>query len=180
MRSEGERRRGSGRGIREAALALALALAPGLPAADSTSLGTFKQWTALSFPDGKGTSCMMWSQPEQAQGAMAGRGEAFMFVTHSTSPRAYDAVSLENGYAFAEGTPARVRIGSEEFVLETDGGSAWTRDAGDDARLVQAMRAGYTMSVQGVSAGGNRTSDVYSLLGFTAAHEAINEACGRG
>ena len=35
------------------------------------------------------------------------------------------------------------------------------------------------MTVEGESADGRQTSDVYSLLGFTAAHEAIDEACGR-
>ena len=149
-------------------------------AADSTTLGIFKRWTALSFPDEGGISCMMWSQPEKVRVSMDGRGDAFVFVTHRSSPRQFDAVTRDNGYAFSEGTRVKVSIDDQEFVLATSGSSAWTFDSADDAKMVKAMRAGYTMTVEGTSAGGKRTSDVYSLLGFTAAHEAIDEACGRG
>ena len=123
---------------------------------------------------------MMWSQPEKLQVPLEGRGDAFVFVTHRSSPRDFDAITLDNGYAFGEGTEVTVSIGEQEFVLETSGSSAWTLDEKDDARMVKAMRAGYRMTVEGVSKGGKRTSDVYSLLGFSAAHEAIDKACGRG
>jgi hypothetical protein len=39
------------------------------------------------------------------------------------------------------------------------------------------MRAGRTMIVKGVSSKDTETTDTYSLLGFTAAHNAINDAC---
>ena len=181
MRAEGKRfRHGPGHRIRSAVFVAVLIALPGAFAADSTSHGTFKQWTTLSFPDNGGTSCMMWSQPEKTQVSMEGRGDAFLFVTHRTSPRQFDAVTLDNGYPFRERSQAKVRIGKQEFVLVTSGSGAWTLDSTDDAKMVQAMRAGYRMTVEGTSAGGKRTSDVYSLLGFTAAHKAIDAACGRG
>ncbi len=181
MQAERQRLRSrSGRLTRSLAIAAVLVSSFFAAGADSTSLGTFKQWTALSFPDEGGTSCMMWSQPEAREGSMEGRDEAFLFVTHRTSPRDFDAVTLDSGYAFGEGTRARVRIGEQEFVLATNGSSAWAFDSADNAKMVKAMRAGYRMTIEGTSAGGVRTSDVYSLLGFTAAHRAIDEACGRG
>ena len=173
-------RSGPGRLTPCAVLAAFFAALPGAFAADSTSLGTFKQWTALSFPDNGGTSCMMWSQPETRRATMEGRGDAFLFVTHRTSPRHFDAVSLDNGYTLGEGTQVKVSIGKQEFVLATSGSGAWTLDSADEKEMVRAMRAGYRMTVEGTSADGKRTSDIYSLLGFTAAHEAIDEACGRG
>ena len=148
--------------------------------AESTSLGTFKQWTALTFPDDGGISCMMWSQPAEREVSMEGRGGAFLFVTHRTAPEEFDAVTLDNGYTFGAGTRVNVSIGKHDFVLATSGSNAWTLDPADNGEMVKAMRAGYRMRVQGTSVGGTRTSDVYSLLGFTAAHEAIDKACGRG
>ena len=162
-----------------AALAAALAASPASFGADSTSLGVFKHWTALSFPDEGGISCMMWSQPEEMRVNLEGRGEAFVFVTHRTSPPQFDSVSLDGGYAFAEGTQVEVSIDEQPFVLAANGSGAWTLDSTDNAKMVKAMRAGYSMTVEGVAANGVRTSDVYSLLGFTAAHEAIDAACGR-
>ena len=160
-----------------AAVSIAL---PCALAADSTSLGTFKRWTALSFPDEGGVSCMMWSQPEKVRVSMEDRGDAFVFVTHRSSPRQFDAVTLDNGYPFREGTQVNVSIDDRDFVLATSGSSAWTLDGADDAKMVRRCAPGYSMTVEGTSASGKRTSDVYSLLGFTAAHEAIDEACGRG
>ena len=43
--------------------------------------------------------------------------------------------------------------------------------------MVEAMRRGATMIVEGISSRGTHTKDTYSLTGFTAAHNAINEAC---
>ena len=181
MRAERKRVRSRpGRLTRALIVVGAFAASPVVDGADSTSLGTFKQWTALSFPDEGGISCMMWSQPEEIQVSMDGRSDAYVFVTHRSSPREFDAVTLDNGYAFGEGTRAKVSIGKQEFLLATNGSSAWVLDAVDNAKMVKAMRAGYRMTIEGTSAGGKRTSDVYSLLGFTAAHEAIDEACGRG
>ena len=163
-----------------ALLTAALAVCPPAFAAESTSLGTFKQWTALSFPDDGGTSCMIWSQPDKLQAGMEGRGEVFVFVTHRSAPRQFDAVTLHSGYAFREGSQAKVSIGNRHFTLATSGSSAWTRSPADNTGMVKAMRAGYSMTVSGTSAGGKRTTDTYSLLGFSAAHDAIDRACGRG
>ena len=169
-----------GRLTRGLVIVAVFAASPAAAGAESTSLGTFKQWTALSFPDEGGISCMMWSQPEEIQVSVDGRSDAYVFVTHRTSPPEFDAVTLDNGYAFGEGTQVRISIGEQEFVLATNGSGAWTLDAADNAKMVKAMRAGYRMTIEGTFAGGERTADVYSLLGFTAAHEAIDEACGRG
>ena len=60
----------------------------------------------------------------------------------------------------------------------TRGDGAWTRNAKQDAVLVAAMRSGKSMILRGVSGRGTRTTDTYSLKGFSAAHNAIGKACG--
>ena len=54
---------------------------------------------------------------------------------------------------------------------------AWPPEAAVTRRLVKAMRAGRDMVVNGVSTRGTKTTDTFSLLGFTAAHKAISKAC---
>ena len=122
---------------------------------------------------------MMWSQPEERHVSMEGRSDAYVFVTHRTSPPDFDVVNVDNGYPLGEGTRVTIRIDGDEFSLETIGSAALVFEESDNAKLVKAMRAGYRMTVEGESVDGKRTSDVYSLLGFTAAHEAIDKACGR-
>ena len=70
-----------------------------------------------------------------------------------------------------------VTIDGKKYKLFTDGDTAWNRVAKDDAHMVRAMRVGKILVIEGVSSRGTKTSDTYSLFGFTAAHNAINKAC---
>lgn len=47
----------------------------------------------------------------------------------------------------------------------------------EDRKLVKAMKAGSKMVVVGYSSRGTKTTDTYSLSGFTAAYNAISKAC---
>ena len=160
-------------------LALALLVAgvafPSL-AADK-SLGTFKTWSTLSFSDDDKAVCMMWSQPEKAEGDYKKRGEIFVFVTHRPGDNKMNKVSFEAGYTFKESSKVSVSIDGEAYTLDTVGSTAWSYEPKDDSRMVTAMRAGSTMIVEGVSDRGTKTRDTYSLSGFTAAHNAISSAC---
>ncbi len=140
-------------------------------------LGTFKAWSAMSFDEDDKTVCMMWSQPEKAEGDYKKRGEIFVFVTHRPEDRETNKVSFEIGYTFKESSEVRVTIDGQAYTLYTDRSTAWSHNAKDDGRMVKAMRAGRTMTMEGTSSRGTKTRDTYSLSGFTAAHNAINKAC---
>ena len=167
---------------RSKALRLLLAITVGISVATTAlaadkSLGTFKVWSAMSFAEDDKTVCMMWSQPEKAEGDYKKRGEVFVFVTHRPGDREMNKVSFETGYTFKEASEVRVTIDGRAHSLYTDGSTAWSYDAKDDSRMVKAMRAGRTMIMEGTSGRGTKTRDTYSLSGFTAAHNAINKAC---
>jgi len=55
----------------------------------------------------------------------------------------------------------------------TEKDAAWTETSADDATVVEAMRAGSQMIVQGKSSQGTMSSDTYSLGGVTEALKAI-------
>lgn len=140
-------------------------------------LGTFKEWSAMSFAEDGKTVCMMWSQPEKAEGDYKKRGEIFVFITHRPGDREMNKVSFETGYTFEESSEARLAIDGQAYKLSTDGSTAWSYGTKDDRRMVKAMRAGRTMIMEGISARGTKTRDTYSLSGFSAAHNSINKAC---
>ena len=167
---------------RSAARPLLLAFAMGVSVATlavtaDKSLGTFKVWSAMSFAEDDKTVCMMWSQPEKAEGDYKKRGEIFVFVTHRPGDGEMNKVSFETGYTFKESSEVRVTIDGRAYKLYTDGSTAWSFDAKDDSRMVKSMRAGRTMIMEGTSGRGTKTRDTYSLNGFSAAHNAINKAC---
>lgn len=169
------------RAFRTAVVALAALAAFALPALaqeEVTDLGTFKDWNARSYKDGGGKLvCTMYSVPKTSEGDYTNRGEVYVFVTHRPAHNRVDEVSVDIGYTFKKGAPVNVIISGTTFELFSDRSTAWTRDSKSDRTLVRAMRAGADMIVQGVSSRGTRTTDTYSLSGFTAAHNAISNAC---
>lgn len=152
-----------------------LLAAAGAPAKD---LGKFTDWNAQSFEVSGNPVCSMWSQPQKDEGDYTRRGDIFVWVTHRPAEKAQDRVSFEMGYPIKAGLLLKVRIDNENYELFTDGSTAWNLQEDTDRRMVRAMRAGKEMEVKGVSRRGTDTRDLYSLAGFTAAHNAISEACG--
>ena len=142
-------------------------------------LGTFKAWRAHAFAESAARVCSMWSQPSSAVGNYTRRGEIFAFVTHRPKDKTRNKVSFEMGYDFKPSTLLQVKIGKQSFELVTSGSTAWSEQAKTSVSLVKAMKAGQSMVVVGVSKRGTKTTDTYSLVGFTAAHRAINRACKR-
>lgn len=143
----------------------------------AAELGKFKDWSAQTFKVSGKQVCSLWSAPQEAKGNYTRRGDIFVWVTHRPADNALDRVSFEMGYPFKPGAKLKVRIDKENFTLLTDGSTAFNIEARTDERMVKAMRAAREMEVNGISRRGTETRDVYSLLGFTAAHKAISKAC---
>lgn len=146
--------------------------------ATAEDLGSFGAWFAESHEEGGAPVCSMWSTPESSEGDYDKRGPVFVFVTHRPRSERIGEVFIETGYDYLEDSEVKVIIGGASFRLLTSGSTAWTLNQGDERRLVAAMRAGAHLVIEGTSARGTKTRDTYSLIGFTAANKAINEACG--
>ncbi len=135
-------------------------------------------WTAFKTKEGSATVCYAGSEPTRNEGDYDKRGDIYILVTHRPALKELDVVSVEAGYEYQKGTDAIVKIGASSFKLFTAKGNAWARDAGTDRNLVQAMKNGANMIVNGVSWRGTKTKDTYTLSGFTAAYNAARKACG--
>lgn len=160
-------------------IALLLGLTTMLGVSDvlARTLGTFHGWTASTFDEGGETVCMMWSQPTESKGNYTRRGDIYAFVTHRPAAKRNNRISVETGYTYKPDSDVTVAIDGQKFKLFTDSSTAWSVDDKDERKMVNAMRAGSTMVIKGVSSRGTATTDSYSLKGFTAAHKAINSAC---
>lgn len=140
-------------------------------------IGVYRDWVAVTSTSDKQKTCMMWSQPKKSEGHKGNRGEVFAFVTHQPSEKRIDRVSFEAGYKIGKPAVLQVTVGNKKFQLTASGTGAWTKDSDDDDALIKAMRAGSRMEVTGTGAGGEKVKDSFSLLGFTAAYNAISSAC---
>ncbi|MBX6322610.1 MAG: invasion associated locus B family protein [Rhodospirillaceae bacterium] len=160
-------------------LAATLVLAAGLAQAETPKaelIGKFDDWTAASFEEQAGKGCFVVSVPKKSEGKYTRRDPTYVHVTHRPAMNTRDVVSVTAGYTYKPGSTVKVTIGDETFTLFTKEGAAWADDA-LDAKLVEAMKKGDTMVVEGTSSRGTLTTDTYSLAGFTAAYEAIGKAC---
>lgn len=151
--------------------------APGMAQEGLQDLGTFKDWQARSYKEGGKLVCTMFSMPKSSEGDYTKRGEVFVFVTHRPSHNRVDEVSVNIGYSFKKGAPVTAVISGVTHEMFSDRSTAWTRDSKSDRALVRAMRAGSELTIEGISSRGTKTTDTFSLSGFTAAHNAINNAC---
>lgn len=158
---------------------LTLASVAGGTSALAEVLGDFGDWTAVQGDEGGNALCYMSSEPTKDEGNYTQRGKIYAIVTHRPAEKSLGVVTFQAGYPLKSDAAVSVSIdGKPSFSLFGKDEFAWTRNAGDDAALVKAMRAGSTMVVKGTSARGTATTDTYSLSGFTAALNAINTACG--
>jgi hypothetical protein len=161
---------------------LAASLAPAAAPAQAPSpiggLPANAKWLAFEYTEGENRVCYMAGKPDKAEGNYTQRGDIFLLVTHRPSENSRDVVSILAGYPYKPDTSPTITIDDQDFEMTPVGDTAWAANSSTDAELVRAMRAGSRMVVRGTSTRGTLTTDTYSLIGFTAAHNAITQACG--
>lgn len=158
------------------AIVAALAGASSANAAEK-ALGSFGDWTAHSYTEGKATVCYMVGRPKASEPKNVKRGEIYLMVTHRPATKVRDEVSVYLGYPAKASSDAEAAIGNAKFSLFTQDDAAWARDTKTDRALVEAMQKGQSLVLKATSVRGTATTDTYSLNGFSAAHKAIDAAC---
>jgi len=162
-------------------LVLALCLiAPqaALAAEAPQQIGTFKDWLAYTVTEGKAKTCYIASEPVKQEGTFKSRGRPFALVTNRPSENVAGQPSFLVGYPYKDKSEPTATVANRAFKLFAEGDTAWVRDDdGGDSALVEAMKKGATLVVRATSQRETTSTDTYSLDGFTAALQAIDEAC---
>jgi invasion protein IalB len=164
-------------GIFQGGIAAVFLLVMMMQPLEAQLINNFGAWSAFVKSEGSNKVCYIGSTPNKQRGKYKKRGETYVLVTHRPAEKTRNVVSIKAGYVYKNGSDVTVNIGSQRFSLFTDKDFAWARDKAGDNKLVAAMRAGSLMITTGISGRGTKTTDTYSLSGFTAALNAINKAC---
>jgi len=159
--------------------ALLPAFAAPAAAAEPKFVGDFGAWAAYTYEIEGAPACYIASKPTSSEGEYDRRGEVFALVTHRVADKVVGEVSVVAGYEYQGDSTPTARIGGTTFDMFARGDTAWLRTA-EDARMVAAMRRGTDMVVSATSSRGTKTTDTYSLMGFTKAYEAITRVCKKG
>jgi hypothetical protein len=164
-------------------LAFAACLAGLLGAAGDTLaqapqfLGNFRDWFLYAYDEDGGKTCYIASKPTEEAGNWNRRGPAAVLVSRLPIAEANEQVSVQPGYAFKTNSTVELKIGDDEWRLFTQGEHAWANTSDEDQAIIRAMQAGSDMTVRGTSRLDTYSLDTYSLLGFTAALNAMRDAC---
>ena len=152
-------------------------------AADPAFLSKHGAWTAHVKADSGRKTCFAWTMPTKSKGNYQSRGDVLAFVTvYKPAPEGDDyyaggQISVVAGYRYKPDGTVVATIARKKYELFSDDDTAWAIGADGDKTLIAAMKAGSTMVVNGSSWRPTKTTDTYSLKGFTAAYNAIRAAC---
>jgi len=164
----------------------AIALAGAMMAAPSggavgqsgaTLLDTFNDWRAYTASADGAKVCYALSQPERRLPEELRRGAGYLFVSFRPAENVRNEVAVVMGFPTRDGQDAIADVDGTRFTMVTSGENVWIKDPADEGRLVDAFLAGSELRLEVVSGRGNETTDVYSLMGFTAALRRAREEC---
>jgi Invasion associated locus B (IalB) protein len=142
-------------------------------------LGQYGQWGAyIASPGGK-KMCFALAKPTASETNPPNRprNPVYMFISSRPAEKVSNEVSIIIGYPFKPGTEASAAVGSTSYALYTQQDGAWIKNAADEAQMVDAMRAGQSAVVTGVSAKGTQSTDTFSLKGLSQALDRVGQEC---
>jgi invasion protein IalB len=142
-------------------------------------LEDYGDWRALVAGSGDARACYITQKvlPTPAEGRAKER--PLLYVTHRPARNAFNVVAYFAGYALKPDSDVELDFGFAKFRLFTQEGSngAWSGSAEIDGRIVEAMKAGNTVTARGIDESGREVTDTFSLTGVTAAMFRITMEC---
>ena len=163
------------RAVRAVSIAAMLATTPAL-AEEAKLLETFRDWSAYAAA-GNPKVCFAVSKPTESSPKSVKRGPILFYISQWPDDKVVNEISVKMGYPFSEGAKTTVTIGSAKFEMFTKDEGAFIEKPEEETKLIEAMRAGTTMKIEGMSERGTKTSDVYSLLGMSDALARVAKEC---
>lgn len=163
--------------------AAALAVLGGMAMAQTIdATASHDAWSVYQSGSGASRVCWAAATPKESTAKRGGksvqvrRGDIAINVAIRPGAGVKSEISVVMGYPLKNGSEVDLSIGSAKFSLFTDGETAWTRPADDDA-VIKAFRRGSEARAVGMSSRGTTTIDRYSLIGVSAALDAARKLC---
>lgn len=168
---------GEMRGAIQAACVVGALYATPALAQEVTLLQKFNDWTAYAS-GGTPKVCFAVAKPKESAPKAVKRGPILFYISRWPADNEVNEVSVKMGYPFGEGAKVTATVDKEKFELFTKEEGAFVEKPEMETKLLEAMKTGTTMKVEGRSARGTGTVDTYSLSGLSDALERIGKECG--
>jgi invasion protein IalB len=141
----------------------------------ATLLEKFKDWSAYANATPK--VCFAVAQPKSSNPPKVKRGPIFFYISRWPADNVAGEISVKMGYPFKEGAKVTLTAGSEKFELFTKDEGAFVDKPDQEAKLVDALKKGGKMKIEGTSMRGTKTTDEYSLDGAAEALDRMAKEC---
>ena len=165
--------------MRQAVRALCLIAALGYTPAwaqTATLLEKFKDWSAYAAT-GTSEGLLRRVPAEAMSPKKIKRGPVYFYISRWPADNVANEVSVKMGYPFGDGAKVTLTVGTAKFDLFTKDEGAFVEKPTCETKLVETMKKGSTMKIDGKSARGTATSDVYSLDGLSDALDRMAKEC---
>lgn len=138
---------------------------------------TFSDWSSYAHDDGKTKICFAVSRPKSQEPKNVSRAPAFFYISAWPKDGVKSEISIKIGYPFKKDSDVTVTVGAASFKLFTQSDRAYVSDPTQELKLIEAMKKGSSLQVQGTSERGTVTTDNYSLTGLAQAMQSLAELC---
>ena len=147
--------------------------------ADPVEMLVSKDWGAYRYDNDGSRTCFTSSVPVKSKGKYdaKNRGDIRVFVSHGPGKAERNVVQIIAGYRYKPQSDVSLNIDGKRFKLFTIEDRAYAESEEDDRRIIALMRRGSRMTVIGTSSRGTKTTDSYSLSGFTKTKAVIDKTC---
>ena len=140
------------------------------------SIGKYKSWEAFSYNDGKGKVCFAQTIPTEKSPKNLKIDDSRLFVTFRKEEKIKNEISVTAGYPYKQSSVV-AKSGKNNFSFFSQGKFAWIADGEEEFNLIKLMKKATKLSISASDLKGNKTRDLYSMMGFTKAYNTAKKSC---
>ena len=141
------------------------------------SVGKFKDWESFVLSQDGNKTCFAQSIPVVRAPKKIKRDPSRLFVSFRPAENIKNEISVTNGYEFKLKAPVTAKSGKKSYDLFSKGRFAWVVDSNDESKLILIMKKASRLMVIGSTNKDDRTTDHYSMMGFTKAYNTAKKSC---
>ena len=142
------------------------------------SIGKYKDWESFVLTREGTKICFAQSIPIVRAPKKLKREPSRLFISFRPDENIKNEVSVTNGYEFKIKAPVTAKSGKKSYDLFSKGRFAWVVDKEDEQKLIITMKKASRLMIIGNTTKDDRTTDHYSMMGFTKAYNTAKKSCG--
>ncbi len=163
-------------------------------------VGAYGDWKVYHTSSGKSKICYLLSEPKSREPDDPKLAKAYAFISERPAEHVRNEISFVMGFDVAVSGEVKekkhekrgkkgeaqaafvptVTIGDATFDLAPKGSDLWIKNPAEEGKVIDEMRKGSDLVIKAAARKGHRTTDTYSLSGFSQAVDKALKDCPGG